>query len=230
MNELRKQNFIWMVMFLAVAVVFGAGCGKKTDKQSAEQSKAAEKPAEEMQAPSTKPITEERTFYGFENDLQGWEIPAWAEGKNDYVAETVSQSKDFASEGTASMKVMANFPGGNWTAALVEIQQYLDISFYRAIRVDVYVPADAPEGLKASLILTVGNNWKFVEMNQNIPLSPGKWVTITGNIEPGSYDWKRVVPDTEFGQDVRKIAVRVMSNRQPQYNGPIYIDNIRVGK
>ena len=51
------------------------------------------------------------------------------------------------------MKVDASFPGGLWYAALAEIQQYLDMSRYRVIRADIYVPEDAPEGLKAKIIL-----------------------------------------------------------------------------
>ncbi|MFH1552340.1 MAG: hypothetical protein ABID83_01705, partial [Candidatus Omnitrophota bacterium] len=72
-------------------------------------------------------------------------------------------------------------------------------------------------------------NWKFVEMSRSVPLIPGEWVTITANIEPGSYDWKRIVPDETFAGDVRKIAIRIESNNKPAYTGPIYIDNVRAG-
>ena len=127
------------------------------------------------------------------------------------------------------MKIVSDFPGDTWTASLVEIQQYLDLSPFRAISVDVYLPPEAPAGLKAKLILTVGSNWKFVEMNRSVPLIPGEWTKISASIEPGSYDWKRVVPDESFGQDVRKIAIRVESNK-PKYSGPIYVDNVRMGR
>ena len=180
--------------------------------------------------PSMAPITEERTFYDFEGDLQGWEVPQWALGKTDHVAKEVSISQDVASRGKSSMKVDADFYGGAWTAGLVEIQQYLDLSNYRVIRADLYIPPDAPIGLKGKLILTVGDNWKFVEMNGSVPLMPGEWVTVTASIEPGSYDWKRVVPDEEFAKDVRKIAVRVESNNKPKYTGVYYVDNVRVGR
>jgi hypothetical protein len=226
------------ISLLVVAIIFAfglsmvlTGCGKQgADK--AGQALDVKKPqeAEVPPAPSMKPITEERTFFDFEEDLQGWEVPLWAEDKTDYVAKEVMISKDVASKGQSSMKVMSDFPGGVWTAGLVELQQYLDLSQYRAVMADVYIPADAPEGLRAKLILTVGSNWKFVEMSMSVPLIPGKWVTVSANIEPGSYDWKRVVPDEEFAQDVRKIAIRVESNRQPVYSGPVYIDNIRVGR
>jgi len=47
---------------------------------------------------------------------------------------------------------------------------------------------------------------------------------------PGSYDWKRTVPDESFRADVRKIVVRIESNRRPIYKGPVYIDNVKIGK
>ncbi len=224
MNNLKHVSLVWVMAVILSATAL-VGCGKK--EASVAKEKAVVK---EEEVPSTAPITEERTFFGFENDLQGWEIPMWAESKSDYVAKGVVLSKDFASEGSASLKMVADFPGNTWTAALAEIEQYLDISRYRVIRADIYLPKEAPIGLKAKMILTVGENWKFVEMNQDIPLMPGEWVTLGGNVEPGSYDWKRVVPDKDFATDIRKISIRIVSNRKPKYSGPIYIDNVRVGK
>lgn len=184
----------------------------------------------DVPAATTAPITEERTYFDFEEDLEGWEVPAWALGKADHVAKEVVVSRDTASRGRSSMKVTADFPGRVWTAALVEVQQYLDLGANRVIKVDVYLPKTAPEGLKAKLVLTVGDNWKFVEMNGGVPLIPGQWTTITANIEPGSLDWKRVVPDEAFAKDVRKVAVSVESNSAPVHSGVFYVDNVRVGK
>ena len=50
------------------------------------------------------------------------------------------------------------------------------------------------------------------------------------SLEDGSLDWKRAEVNEAFRQDIRKVVVRVESNKRPEYNGPIYIDNIRVGK
>ena len=227
---------MFSLFFVALTVIAltTSGCG---GEKTAEVSKTLEmKPGAspvkaEVPVPSTAPITEERTYYDFETvDLYGWEVPQWALGKSSYVAKSAVYSEDVASKGTGSMKVTADFPGGLWTAALVEIQQYLDLSNYRVVRADIYLPPEAPIGLKAKMILTVGDNWKFVEMSRSVPLVPGEWSTITANIEPGSYDWKRVVPDEKFAEDVRKIAIRIESNRKPKYVGTIYIDNVRVGR
>ena len=236
MKYLRISALGAVVVSLCVITLGLGGCGKKEaapeKKTVTTGKKETTKPQKkEMPVPSTAPITEERTYYDFEtDDLDGWEIPMWTQGKTDYVATGAAMSEDVASCGNTSMKITADFPGGLWTSALVEIQQYLDLSHHRVIRADIYLPEDAPIGLKAKLILTVGNNWKFVEMSRSVLLIPGEWATITANIEPGSYDWKRIVPDEEFAEDVRKIAIRIESNRKPKYSGSLYIDNVRVGR
>ncbi len=224
MTKLRFTT-LCVIFCSAVFAISLAGCGKVSNNTG---SAPADLPT--AAAPSAGPITEERVYYNFEKGPNGWEIPLWASSKEDYVAKGVEVSQDFASSGSSSLKLTADFPGEKWTAALTEIQQYLDISSYRVIMADLYIPESVPMGLKADIILTVGETWKFVEMSRNIPLVPGEWVTITANIEPGSYDWKRVVPDEAFAGDVRKIAVRVISNQKPVYSGAIYIDNIRAGR
>lgn len=233
-----RKLFLSVLLLMISGTLVLSGCGEKKSApgiqvpaKPQETSGTAEVVSQEVPMPSQEPITEERTFYDFESeDLNGWEIPAWAQGKTDHIATDIAFSEDFASKGKGSMKVGADFQGGMWATALVEIQQYLDLSQYRVIRADVYLPEGAPMGLKAKMVITVGDNWKFVEMSRSVPLVPGEWATIEANIEPGSYDWKRVVPDEKFAEDIRKIAVRVESNRKPKYTGDFYVDNVRVGR
>ncbi|MFA6141898.1 MAG: hypothetical protein WC738_01195 [Candidatus Omnitrophota bacterium] len=171
---------------------------------------------------------EEKVVFSFEKDAQGWEIPEWALEQEDHVAKTVESSKDFAKDGKGSLKIMAAFPGKIWSAALVEDFEYFDWTPYKAISADIYIPKEAPVGLKGKIILTVGEGWKFIEMARSTALVPGEWVTITANLLPGSEDWKRTVVDDNFRKDVRKLAIRVESNKKPEYTGPIYIDNVRL--
>ena len=237
---MRSYSKIILTVFLGLiaGTLVLSGCGQKQETpgiQAPAKTQAAAKAAavvnQEVPMPSSDPITEERTFYSFETEyLDGWEIPAWAQGKTDHLAKEIVMSEDFATEGKSSMKVDTDLPGGMWATALVEIQQYLDLSQYRVIMADIYLPEGAPMGLKAKMVITVGDNWKFVEMSRSVPLIPGEWATIEANIEPGSYDWKRVVPDEKFAEDIRKIAIRVESNRKPAYTGVFYIDNVRVGR
>jgi hypothetical protein len=173
---------------------------------------------------------EEKVIFGFEKDTQGWEIPEWALEQDDHVAKSADASKDIAKEGKGALKVNAAFPGKVWTAAIVEDFEYFDWTPYKAISADIYIPKDAPAGLKAKIILTVGENWKFTEMARSVALVPGEWATVTANLLPGSEDWKRTVVDENFRKDVRKIAIRVESNKKPEYTGPIYVDNIRLEK
>jgi len=173
---------------------------------------------------------EEKVVFGFEKDTQGWEIPEWALEQEDHVAKSIEVSKDAAKEGKQSLKINAAFPGKAWTAALIEDFEYFDWTPYKEVAVDIYIPKEAPQGLKGKMIFTVGENWKFVEMSKSVPLIPGEWVTISANLMPGSEDWKRTVVDDNFRKDVRKVAVRVESNKKPEYTGPIYVDNFKLVK
>jgi hypothetical protein len=173
---------------------------------------------------------EDKVLFGFEKDNQGFEVPEWAMEQEDHVAKNVEVSKDVASEGKQSLKVDCAFPGKVWTAALVEDFEYFDWTPYKAITVDIYIPKEAPLGLKGKMILTVGENWKFTEMARGVPLVPGEWTTISANLAPGSEDWKKTIVDDNFRKDVRKLAVRAESNKKPEYTGPIYIDNLRLSK
>ena len=173
---------------------------------------------------------EDKVLFGFEKDTQGFDIPEWAMEQEDHVAKSVEVSKDVAKEGTQSLKVMTAFPGKVWTAALIEDFEYFDWTPYKAVSCEIYIPKEAPVGLKGKIIMTVGENWKFIEMARSIPLVPGQWTTISASLVPGSEDWKKTIVDDNFRKDVRKFAIRVESNKKPEYSGPIYIDNVRLTK
>ncbi len=222
-----QKVIIYFATGLAIISFTFAGCAKK---EEAEGKKAVSAVSRKRPTPSDKPITEERVLFSFEKKMGGWEIPTWVLEKDDHVAESIEISKDVADEGNASLKINCDFSGGKWTAGLIELEQFFDFGPYREIAVDVYIPKTAPMGLTGKIIFTVGEGWKFTEMIRSIPLVPGEWVTIRANIEPGSYDWKRIVPDESFRADVRKIAVRIESNKKPIYKGPVYIDSVRICK
>lgn len=173
---------------------------------------------------------ETEVLFGFESGLQGWEIPDWAYEKPDHVQKEIASSNKYASEGENSLEMVVEFPGGRWTGGIVEIMQFFDWSDYKGLACDIYIPADAPLGLKASVILTVGDAWKWVEMSRSFDLKPGEWTTVEGDLMPGSIDWRRVQVDEAFRKDIRKIDIRVYSNNKPAYTGAVYIDNVRVIK
>lgn len=164
---------------------------------------------------------------GFESGTQGWEIPEWALEQEDMVGKEITVAKDFASEGKNSLAISVDFPGGKWNGAIAEVVEYFDWTPYGKISVDVYLPKEAPAGLKAKIVLTVGEDWKWTEMARTIALTPGQTTTITANLKPGSEEWKKTVVDDNFRKDVRKLAIRVESNK-PAFKGKIYIDNVRL--
>ncbi len=166
------------------------------------------------------------TLYDFEQDKQSWEIPVWALDKPDHVAKDISRVS-FGKNGDASksLQVNASFPGDAWSAAIVEVQQYLDLTDHKSIFCYIFLPSHAPENLKGKIILTVGDDWIFTEMSRAINLSPGEWTKVEADISPGSRDWRRTQVDETFSSDIRKIAVRVES-AHVRYEGPFYLDNI----
>lgn len=176
-------------------------------------------------AASGNAFSADRVLFSFEEDTEGWEIPDWAYEQDDYVGEEISSCRGISNKGKSSLKFDVNFPGGRWNGAVVEIMEYFDWTPYSALSCDIYLPKDAPNGLKAKIILTVGDNWKWTEMSRSIRLKPGEWAHISANLKPGSADWRRTKPTDEFRADVRKIAIRIESNK-PAYKGPVYIDNI----
>ncbi|MEW5758273.1 MAG: hypothetical protein AB1755_02210 [Candidatus Omnitrophota bacterium] len=176
-------------------------------------------------------FAEEKILFSYEDGTtQGWEIPDWALEKEDHVAEALEISEKYALDEKKSLEIITNFPGGRWTGVYIEIQEYFDWTPYGAISVPIYLPADAPEGLKAKIILTVGDSWEWVEMSRAIPLVPGKWTVITADLKPGSADWKKAVNSDAFRQDVRKFGIRIESNNKPAYKGSIYIDKISLNE
>jgi len=172
---------------------------------------------------------EEEVLFGFEGGDSGWAIPEWALNKEGYVCKKIEVTSDIAAEGKSALKADVTFPGGSWAAGYVEIQQYFDWTPYASVLVDVYLPETAPAGLKAKLILTVGESWVWAEMAKDTALEPGKWVTVTANLLPGSSDFRAKVDET-FRKNVHKVGVRIESDRKPAYDGAVYIDNFRVNK
>ena len=170
----------------------------------------------------------EIVIYGFEGSLEGWKIPEWAKTSADYVGRELAVSPDQAAEGASSLRLDATFPGGRWTGAYAEREvEVTDWSQFGTISASLYLPGDAPPGLRARLILTVGEQWTWTEMNRGIGLVPGQWTTLTATLKPGSMDWK-FFPDERFRSSVRKLGIRIESDKQPAYTGPIFLDNIRL--
>lgn len=171
----------------------------------------------------------EVVLYSFEKDPQGWEIPDWAMGKPDHVARQMGISEFQSSEGKYSLQIDSEFTGSTgWEGSYVEkVVEVTDWTPFNYLSVDVFIPKNAPRGLKARIILSVGEGWKWIEMNKSIPLTPGEWVVIKVDLTPASMNWRKFIDDS-FRADIRKIGVRAESNGKINYNGPVYIDNVKL--
>lgn len=169
----------------------------------------------------------ELLLFDFEKNTDGWDIPGWALDKEDHVASSVNCTRKIASHGKGSLEIHTEFTGKRWNAAIIDIQHYIDLSPFDMISVDVYLPEGIIPTFKGKIILTVGDGWKFIEMSRSIRLLPGEWTTISANISKGSTDWRLRYLDNTFKTDIRKLAIRVESNKA-DYSGPIYVDNLRV--
>lgn len=178
---------------------------------------------------SVEACAREITLFTFEKDPQGWDIPDWAAAKQDHVARSLSVSEFNASEGRYALELSADFSGlPGWQGAYIErIADVTDWTPFSFISVDIFIPGNAPRGLRAKFILTVGDGWKWTEMNRSIPLTPGEWTVVKVDLTPESMAWRRFIDDS-FRADVKKIGIRVESNGKVQYHGPIYIDNVKL--
>lgn len=170
----------------------------------------------------------EKLLFSFEKDTEGWGIPDWVLEKDEYVAQGAEVCRDYSNAGKSSLRLIGDFPGRKWTAVYVEIEEYFDWTPYEKISLDVYLPQTAPIGLTGKIILTVGDDWLWTEMSRKVTLKPGEWTTLTANLMPGSVDWRRTTVTDSFRADVRKMGVRIESNKSSVYQGPIYIDNVRL--
>ena len=169
------------------------------------------------------------TLFSFEKDPEGWEIPDWAIAKKDYIARDIGISEFQASDGKHSLEIGVEFTSEpHWEGAYIErVIDITDWSPFKYISVDIFLPKDAPPGLRARIILTVGENWKWSEANKAFALTPGEWTIVKLDLTPGSLNWRKYITD-DFRADVRKLGIRIESNGKIAYKGPVYIDNVKL--
>ncbi len=182
--------------------------------------------------PNEKTLTDEKVLFDFEKGPEGWRIPDWAFGKADNAAVGVVWTPEHSSRGRNGLKLVTDFPPKKWNGAYVEIERepgaFMDFNGFDLLEVDVFLPENAPMKLKAQFILTVGEDWTWTEMRQEVELTPGEWTKLKADVRNTSLSWKAPMTD-EIRADVRKLGVRIQSNSTP-YLGPVYFDNVRLAK
>jgi len=179
-----------------------------------------------------------RINYDFETGTQNWDIPHWATQQKDHVGSSLALSSEKTSHGDQALELMCDFPGDKWRAAVIELEEEMDLTGYETISVDVYLPKKArTELIKGRIFITAGT-WWFIEMRKPVPIKRGRWTTITArlnvNEQSESLHWKTKKKEEGLMTNidrVRKIGVRVEYNaglkqQGTPYKGPVYIDNI----
>jgi len=160
--------------------------------------------------------------FDFEHDTQGWKIPEWTKGREDYVGRYILLGHQRSSKNDLLLKLMCKFPRGSWAAALVEYEPKRAMKGKNNISVDVFLPKRARGSeFKARIIVTFDKSWRTLESDAVI-LKRGKWneVILPLNMRD------RV-------NNISKVAVRVEReatawDKKRRYKGPIYIDNILI--
>jgi hypothetical protein len=186
--------------------------------------------------------SEEDIRFTFDEKTEGWDVPDWAFEQKDYVAGEVKISRQEMNEGPGSLEAICDFPGNRWAAALVELERDMDLTEYQKISADIFIPRTAPKGFfKARFVLTAGVGWHFIELREPIDLIPGKWVTLSADIEK-----EEMVVSAWKGRGerqlykhlslIKKIAFRIEYDASPphmtggRYYGPVFIDNVMISK
>ncbi len=176
---------------------------------------------------------QQKYVYNCKHYIQNWDIPEWSTYKEDHISPILSVDENFKKNDNSSLKLTVAFPGESWSAGVVEAEGIFDLTLYRALTCRVYVPRSAPKGIEARFIIVTGEDYLWLEMDRPVAINPGKQTTVTANLKYGNHGWKsgegRVRMSDELKEDIRKVAIRIESNIV-EYEGPVYIDNIKLVK
>ena len=181
-----------------------------------------------------------KIIFNFEEEDHGWAVPDWAREKSDHVAQSIEITSDKASNGDKAIELLCDFPGDEWSAASIDYvyEDGVDLSGYKSISVDIFLPKKAKSELFGGRIILVVGPWWWIEMSKAVPLKHGKWTRIKAKLNVNEENersyWKRKSKDASLLKhitDIRKIVVRIEYNANPAqggqpYKGPIYIDNV----
>lgn len=178
--------------------------------------------------------------FNFEGNKEGWEIPDWALNQGDHVGRKALVSPDKSSSGENALEVTCDFPGDAWRAVIVDYETNgdLDLSGYKSISADIYLPKKAQGTLYQARIIVTAGPWYFLEMSRPVDLKQGEWTKVEAKLDVDETDQRRywkyrkdeegLLPNID---KVKRIAIRIEYNASPSmggppYKGPIYIDNV----
>lgn len=112
------------------------------------------------------------SFEGF-GDAAPWRPADWAEATRAGGPSAVTQGALGATDGAHALQVALVFEGQGYAQGYVGRSTRLDLRDAAALALDVTLPAQAPRGLAAKVILLVGPRARWVEPREATPLVPG---------------------------------------------------------
>jgi len=181
----------------------------------------------------SRSYSQERMIYNCEQYINGWDIPEWPVSEEDYVSPILAVDENFLEDSFSGLKLTVAFDGDEWSAGMIETTGVFDLTLYKAISCRIYLPESAPRGIMARFIITVGDDYTWMELKRPIALTPGRHTRVKAGLRHGNNGWKTTYGGVRIAdwmkEDVRKIGIRIESNIV-EYEGPVYINDIRLVK
>jgi hypothetical protein len=167
------------------------------------------------------------TLDSFEDaaDVAAWRAADWAEATLDAsgAAVTLGTGAAGATDGGAALEVPVRFLGQGYAQGFVSREAQLSFAGKAALAADVTLPAGAPAGMRAKLVLFLGPNMAWTEPADSTPLSPGATVRV-GLPLAGAFD---PAPDRALLKDVRGYGVKI-EGQSVTFQGQVAIDRVRL--
>jgi hypothetical protein len=178
-------------------------------------------------------------LFDFEHTKQNWSIPQWAAEQGDCTGMLLEVSPDKSSSRDRALKLTCEVPGDSWSSAVIEYENEMDLSWARVISVDIFVPSGVWSGKsRGRIALITGEAGWWMEMRGAVRIETGEWSNISAGLrEQDASLWGNSRGDGfDLKEDlakVRKIVIRVEfdgwhGSADMYYNGPVYVDNIRI--
>ena len=157
-------------------------------------------------------------FFDFENKGDIWQT---CPGEYNTV-NSVNLSDEVVLGGESSLKIEMEFPG----EACIGKVFSSNLSKYRALRLNLYIPGNAPEDLQVLVFLQDGE-WKWYQ-TKLIALRAGKWNRLNLDVLPESKVWQNIGHDRQWSStslsSIKRIGIKLFSGHNGKIS--IYMDEI----
>jgi len=202
-------------LFLAAAVLSACGGTQSSGDDLAELSAAAF-PLDPYPARCGVSLID-----SFEQGTGGWHASSWAEVT---LGASVTTGPAGATAGARALQIPVRFTGAGYEQGYVGRESMqLSLAGCASIAADVTLPADAPAGLRGSLVLLLGPSAAWNGQADEVTLAPGAATTVrlplAAGIEP--------VPARDLLKQLTGIGLKI-DGSSTTWSGTLALDNVRV--